>query len=202
MIKPWKILESHTVFQHFWYTLRQDRVQLPDGSILDDYFVSVRRNVVIIFALTSDDTVLMVRQYKHGAQKILLELPGGYVNDGESPEDAARRELLEETGYRAEHWQLLARVYNDPTKDTNTIHLFLATQAVKTQEQNLDSSENIAVERFSAAQVHDFIRQGNIEVCGSITAIYLALDRLEKAFGVSPEGGRQQAKNRIPNLRY
>ena len=180
MITPWKILESRHVFRHFWYTLRQDTVQLPDGQILDDYFVSVRRNVVIIFAVTPDNRVPMVRQYKHGAQKILLELPGGYVDDGEKPEEAARRELLEETGYEAERLHLLAQAHNDPTKDTNTIYLYLAAQAVKKQEQHLDQTENISVELFPLTHIKDLVTQGKIHVCGSITAIYLAFEHLEE----------------------
>ena len=68
-MKSWKILQSTPVFQHQWYSLRQDRVQLPDGRILDDYFVSVRPDVVLILALTPDKQVPLVRQYKHGAQK-------------------------------------------------------------------------------------------------------------------------------------
>ena len=87
-IQPWTILSSQYVFEHQWYTLRQDIVQLPDGRVLDDYFVSVRRDVVLILAVTTDLTIPVVQQYKHGAGKVLCELPGGYVDAGEEPGEA------------------------------------------------------------------------------------------------------------------
>jgi ADP-ribose pyrophosphatase len=71
-MKSWKILHSHTVFQHAWYTLRQDTVQLPDGSIVDDYFVSVRRNIVLIFAITADQQVLMYGNISMAYRKCYL----------------------------------------------------------------------------------------------------------------------------------
>ena len=179
-MKKWKILDSRNVFQHMWYTLRQDTVQLPDGRIIDDYFVSVRRDVVLIFALTASQQILLVRQYKHGAQKTLLELPGGFIDDGEPPRDAAQRELLEETGYTADNLHLLAQVHGDPTKDTNTLHLYLAENAVKVQGQSLDHTEDITVEHIPLDQVRSLVLEGKISVSGSITTIYLALERLRQ----------------------
>ena len=81
-IERWKTLKSDIVFDHKWYTLRRDHVELPTGQVLDDYFVSVRRNVALTFALTDDNHVLLVRQYKHAAGEILIELPGGLSTKG------------------------------------------------------------------------------------------------------------------------
>jgi ADP-ribose pyrophosphatase len=178
-MKPWTILNSQNIVEHTWYTLRQDTVQLPDGRIVDDYFVSVRHDVVLILAVTDDRQVPLVRQYKHGVQQVLLELPGGYLDDGEHPLEAAQRELLEETGYASDEMYLLAQVYGDPTKDTNTFSLYLAHNARKIQEQSLDQTEDITVECVPLKDLKRLILQGSIKVVSSIATIYLALERLE-----------------------
>ena len=98
MIKKWQKIKSEIVFNHKWFKLRQDTVMLPDGKIIDDYIVSERPDVVLIFPITSENNVIMVEQYKHAAEEIMLEFPGGFFNsEEESPQAAAQRELLEET---------------------------------------------------------------------------------------------------------
>ena len=124
--QPWKTLRTEMVLDLRWYKVRREEVQLPDGRILDDYYVSVRPEVALVFPVTPAGEVIMVRQYKHGAREILLELPGGVCDPGEPPEASARRELLEETGYAAGRLTHLATLHDDPTKNTNRFHLFLA----------------------------------------------------------------------------
>lgn len=178
-IEPWKTLQSELVFDHPWYKLRRDHVQLPTGQVLDDYFVSVRPNVVLIFPLTADNHVLFVRQYKHAAGQILLELPGGVVDEGETvPADAARRELLEETGYATDELTLLAEVFDNPTKDTDTIYYYLARNVRETAAQDLDETENIEVVKVPLAEVEGLVLRGEVRVAGSVALCLLALRQL------------------------
>jgi 8-oxo-dGTP pyrophosphatase MutT (NUDIX family) len=178
-IEPWKTLRSELVFTHKWYQLRRDHVELPGGQVLDDYFVSVRPDVALVFPLTADNQVIFVRQYKHGAGQILLELPGGVVDAGEiSPLAAARRELLEETGYDSEQVEFLAEVLDNPTKDTNTISYFLARDVRHVAEQDLDETENIEAVLVPLAEVEGYILRGKIRVAGSVALCLLALRRL------------------------
>ncbi|MBO0358524.1 NUDIX hydrolase [Hymenobacter sp. BT186] len=178
-IKPWTTLHSELVVDHRWYQLRRDHVQLPTGQQLDDYFVSVRANVALVFALTDDQHVLFVRQYKHGIGEILTELPGGVVDAGEtSPLAAARRELLEETGYASDDLEQLAEVSDNPTKDTNRIYFFLARNARRVAAQHLDETENIEVLKVPLADIERMILSGQIKVAGSIALGLLALRKL------------------------
>lgn len=183
-IEPWKTLTSQIVFNHRWYQLRRDHVELPDGQELDDYFVSVRADVVLVFALTEDQQVVLVRQYKHGIGHITIELPGGVIDEGENdPQEAARRELLEETGYVSDDMEQLLTVSDNPTKDTNTIYFFLARNARRVAAQDLDATENIEVLTVPLQQVESMIFDGQIRVAGSVALCLLALRKLQLTAG-------------------
>lgn len=178
-IEPWKTLKSEVVFDHKWYTLRRDHVQLPTGLEMDDYFVSVRPDVVLTFPITEDGNVLFVRQYKHAAGGIFLELPGGVIDAHEtSPLEAARRELLEETGYTSDGVEPLLGVIDNPTKDTNRIYFFMARNVRKVAEQDLDVSEHIEVVQVPLQEVANLVLGGQVHVSGTVALCLLALRKL------------------------
>ncbi|MBX0333285.1 NUDIX hydrolase [Pontibacter sp. HSC-14F20] len=178
-IERWKTLKSQVVFEHKWYTLRRDHVQLPDGHEMDDYFVSVRPDVVLTFPITEDGHVLFVRQYKHAAADIFIELPGGVIDAHEKdPLEAARRELLEETGYTTDDIEPVLQVIDNPTKDTNKIYFYLARNVREVAAQDLDESEHIEVLKVPLQEVEPMILSGQINVAGSIALCLLALRKL------------------------
>ncbi|HEY4652700.1 MAG TPA: NUDIX hydrolase [Pontibacter sp.] len=178
-IQPWKTLKSEMVVNEKWYKLRRDEVELPNGTVLDDYYVSVRPNVVLTFPVTEDGHVIFVRQYKHAAGNIFIELPGGVIDDHEdNPMEAARREMLEETGYTSDNMELVLEVIDNPTKDTNKIYFYLARNAYKVAEQDLDESENIEVLYVPLQEVEQLVLSGKINVSGSVALCLLALRKL------------------------
>ena len=178
--QKWKTLRTEMVLDHRWYKVRREEVQLPDGRVLDDYYVSVRPEVALVFPVTAAGEVIMVRQYKHGAREVLLELPGGVCDPDEPPEEAARRELLEETGYAAGRLTHLATLHDDPTKNTNRFHLFLAEGVQPVGAQSLDDTENIRVERVLLGEMKKKVLNGEIKVANSVAITFLALEKLGK----------------------
>ena len=118
---------------------------------------------VNIIALTEDRRVVLVRQYRVGANGVCLEIPGGMVDPGETPAAAAARELLEETGYSAAQWKQIGRVSPNPALQTNSLYTFLATGAERTAAQHLDGSEVIDVEHATLAECRTAIADGRID---------------------------------------
>lgn len=177
--KHWKVLKSELVFDEKWYKLRRDEVELPNGKVMDDYYVSVRPDVVLTFPVTEKGDVIFVRQYKHAAANVFIELPGGVIDDHETnPEEAAKREMLEETGYTSDDVELVAEVIDNPTKDTNKIYFYLARNAYKIADQDLDESESIEVLHVPIQEVESMVLSGQINVSGSVALCLLALRKM------------------------
>lgn len=178
-IQPWKILNSQLVLDNQWCKVRQDEVELANGAVISDFFVNVRPDIVLVMAVTPHQEIVFVRQYRHGVREILLELPGGSCNTPtEDSLTTATRELEEETGYIAERMVRLATLYDNPVKDTNTIHLFMAENARPTGTQQLDATEEIEIVLVPVEEVLQRISTGEICVCGTITALFLGLNVL------------------------
>ncbi|MCH2046403.1 MAG: NUDIX hydrolase [Saprospiraceae bacterium] len=180
-MKKWRKITSRLVFDHQWYKLRQDEVELPNGQILDDYFVSVRPNVVLVFPVLEDGkTTLLVEQYKHGAAQILLEFPGGFCDAGETPLVSVKRELLEETGYATDQLIPMGKMHSDPTKNNNTIHLYLALNATQQQAQKLDPTEDIIIHKVAIEDLKKMILQGEIRVASTVSLAFMGMNYLGK----------------------
>lgn len=177
-IQKWTTLSSKLVFDHRWYRLRQDTVALPNGQIVDDYFVSLRPDIATVLPITAEGQVVFVRQYRHGIGEILLELPAGTFDLAEEPLAVAQRELAEETGYVADSWTAIATFYNNPVKQNNRIHLFKAEPVWPSGQQQLDSTEDIEIVLKPIAAIPSLIASGEICVAGTLTALLLGLPTL------------------------
>jgi ADP-ribose pyrophosphatase len=177
-LRPWRIISSEYRVVTPFLRLRADRVELPNGDVVDDYFIRESRGFCIVFAMTPDENVLLVRQYKHGASEIVVELPGGMIDEGETPEQCAVRELAEETGFSGSAPEFVRTFFADPTNATTRFHLFLARDAVRTSEPKLDISEEIAVEIASIDEVRAMALDGRIAGGSQVAAVLVALAHL------------------------
>jgi len=175
-IEKWKILKTDIPLDNKWCTVHKDTVELPSGKIIDDYFVNIRPEVVLVLPVTADGKAIMVRQYKHGAKEVLLEFPGGVFDPGDgSAETAALRELREETGYDTANIEQLGVVYDNPTKDSNQIFFFLAHNVEKLHETEFDITEDIETIEVPLDEIPGLIKGGKIRVSGSIAIYYMAM---------------------------
>lgn len=178
--RPWKVVESQYVIETKYLRLRKDSVVLPDGQRIDDYYVRESPGFSVIFATTPDSRVLLVRQYKHGIRKAILELPAGAIDPGESAMACARRELEEETGYvgtpaEPEH---AATFITDPTNSNSRFFLFHVRNVTARGLQALEPTEQITVELATFEELRRYIRDGTIDCSPHVTSIYFMLDRL------------------------
>ena len=131
-------------------------------------------------ALTKDGDVVLVRQYRHGVGDVLLELPGGVVEDGEEPVDGARRELLEETGYAASTVVEVGRIYPNPAFQTNPLYCFLALDAEKVSGQNLDAGEDIEVQLVPLEELIGMAKVGEFPHALNVAVLFQALLYLDR----------------------
>ena len=161
-IKEWKVLESEYLVRRPWLTARRDRLELPDGRIIPEYYVLEYPDWVNVIAITKDGQFVMERQYRHAARKISLELPCGVMEEGETPLEAAQRELLEETGFGGGQWKKLMELSPNPSAMSNTTHCFLAIGVEKIAEQHLDETEELSVLFMTKEEVKRMLNENQI----------------------------------------
>lgn len=176
----WKTCSSHYIHKSPWATLRVDECETPDKRIFKDYYVLEYPNWVIAVAITEDQRMLMVRQYRHAAGIVSLETPGGVIDGDEDPETAVRRELLEETGYQFDKVELLATTYPNPSTANNKVFCFLATGGKLVQAQSLDENEHLVVEEYSIDEVRQLLLENKISQSLHTTALFYAMHKLGK----------------------
>jgi 8-oxo-dGTP pyrophosphatase MutT (NUDIX family) len=174
-LTPWKILESRHLFPKF----RMDSCELPSGKPYKAYVFEFDSWANVV-ALTKNNEVILVKQYRHGVQEVLLELPGGVVDDGENPLEGAKRELMEETGYSAGNIIEVGRIYPNPAIQQNTLYCYLATDVELTGAQHLDEAEEIEVHLVPLDELLEMARQGKFLHALNVAVLFQALAHLKK----------------------
>lgn len=174
----WKVLESKKLFSEPWFTVRKDICELPNGKKHEAYYILEYPDWATAFALTEDNKLVMVRQYRHGLGEISTELPGGVIDKGETAEQAIRRELKEETGYEFDSIEEIGQVAPNPATSTNYMHMFIAKGGKKVAGQNLDATEDVEVLIHSIDEVKQMLKENKIVQSLHCTTIFYAMEKL------------------------
>ncbi|MEY4823627.1 MAG: hypothetical protein RLZZ75_540 [Bacteroidota bacterium] len=174
----WKKITSKKVFEDRWFKARADACQFPDGRIIDPYYVVELPNWANAVVVTSNNEIVLVKQYRYPVDAVTLELPGGVINDDEDPMLAALRETQEETGYTSNQIQLICKTAPNPAINDNTAYFYLIENAVPTAHTNPDFFEDIEVVLYSKNDFIQLLQQNKIMHGVQLGPIYEALIQL------------------------
>ncbi len=169
MLMP-KIEKSEIVFDEF-LKIRKDYLINSDGKPYRYYILDVKNPAALLLAVTPDQRFVLIREYRHPTKKILLSLPGGYVDDGETPEEASKRELQEEAGYTAKNFKVLGCSYPYPGISSQPIYYTYAEEAVPFGKHDREVSEQIEVVLLTREEVYQNIKEGHAVDGNLLTAL-------------------------------
>ena len=170
--RQWEVVETEELQDCKVFAVSRAMARSPRTGESHPFFRIEAGEWVNVVPVTPDDELVLVRQYRHGSREITLEIPGGIVDPGETPAEAAARELLEETGYRAERVEAIGSVNPNPALFENRCHTFLAPDVVRVAEIQNTQLEETSVELVPMAEIPDQLRQGRIDHALVVAALY------------------------------
>lgn len=160
----WEVVSSEYISKRPWHTVRQEVLKLPHGGVIKEYYVYEYPDWVNILAVTKQGKFVFVKQYRRGIDKTLLELCAGTCDkEGEQPLDAAKRELLEETGYGGGDWSLLMTVSANPGTHNNITYCFLAEGVEFLQYPEPEQTEFLSVHLLTLEQVKEMLNSNQMK---------------------------------------
>ena len=163
MIQPWPKKKQRVDYDCGFFKVEVHDSASPTTGKVHPFYILSTRDWINVVALTRDRQVVMVSQYRHGSAEVSLEVPGGAVDEGEPPLQAGRRELREETGYESSEWHHLGSIRPNPAMLGNTCHLYLALDARKTADLDLDEAEELEVSVHPLDEIPGMILDGRIQ---------------------------------------
>lgn len=178
-MKLWKTKSRKTVLeQRPWLVVENHTVELPDGRLIPDWPWIITPDYVNVIAMTADERFLCFRQVKYGLEGVTLGIVGGFVEEGEDPFQAARREMLEETGYESTDWTSLGSYRVDPNRGVAMGNLYLARQARYVAPRNADDLEEQELLLLTRSEIETALARGEFKVLAWAACLALALRQL------------------------
>ncbi len=176
MSKKWKIIKSKIGYKHPFFKVREDHVVLPNGYEVPDYTIWESGDVAQVVPVRSDGKLLLVQQYKHGLGEVTEEFPGGFIDKDETPLEAVKRELIEETSFTSNKIKKIGTFIHHPTKETGKLHLFIAYDLKKSLiNLEQDITENITVIYRTPEELLAKTKDGLVMQTGSMLGLMLYL---------------------------
>jgi len=177
--QSWEVLKDNLIYDAPpWVKLSVQQVRLPNGKVVDNFHRVEMPEYAVVVAKTANGRMIMERQYKHGLDKVSLMLPGGLIEPGEEPIAAAKRELIEETGYSAENWQSLGFFVANANYGCGKAHVFTAENAKKMKDPNSGDLEDMEIVLMKLESLAVAVRSGEIMSLSAMAAIALATNPL------------------------
>jgi 8-oxo-dGTP pyrophosphatase MutT (NUDIX family) len=174
MHRKWQQLSSRYLIKRWWMNLREDHVRLPNGVEMEEYHVLEYPDWTCIVPITDEGDVVMVEQYRYGIDQVTMELPGGAIQPEEPALGAAKRELLEETGFGGGDWSFVGKSAPDPSRHTNWAWFFVAKGVESVGRQQLDEGEQIRVTTVPIADAIELALSGRMAHAVHMTALLWA----------------------------
>ena len=160
----WTTLSSRSVLADRWLRLDAEAVRTPAGTVLDPWWILDFPDWVVVVPITVDDELVLIRQWRQGARAFVLEVPGGFIDPTDADaQQAARRELLEETGHAAAALEFVGHLWPDPARNANRCHIILATGCTRVADMALEAGETIETVLVPLAEARALLRDGAME---------------------------------------
>ncbi len=179
-MREWNLIKKEVLHKDYWNSVVKNTYLMSNGKINKDYVILDCRPVVTVCAITRNKKVVLIREYKQGIESFMMQLPAGYVDDNEDLEEAAKRELEEETGFTAEKFVKLGTLHSAAGKAKMINHGFLAVNAKKEKEQKLDENEHVEVMPIELSKALKMIEEGSLSASESVAFILMAANKLKR----------------------
>ena len=174
--QKWESLTKESILvKKPWFEVFKEKIQLPDGKVVPEYYEIEMPHYTAVFAVTEEQKIIVLRCYRHAIGEVTLTMPGGMIEDGESPLAGVQREFLEETGYVAKKWKSFGSFVGNSTCGCSTYNLFFATRAYSVQEPDSGDLQELELLLWKQQEVEQALDEGQAKSLGVASILLLGL---------------------------